>query len=57
MLGTDRFAAVSAPFWGETPPATGDHSDVLKVKPPLCITLDSVGFFVDRLDQVLTEGW
>ena len=37
--------------------ATGDYSNVLKVKPPLCITLESADFFVDRLDQVLTEGW
>lgn len=37
--------------------ATGDHSNVLKVKPPLCITRDSADFFVDRLDQVLTDGW
>ena len=37
--------------------ATGDHSNVLKVKPPLCITPQSADFFVDRLDQVLTEGW
>ena len=37
--------------------ATGDFSNVLKVKPPLCITMESADFFVDRLDQVLTEGW
>ena len=37
--------------------ATGDHSNVLKVKPPLCLTIDSADFFVDRLDQVLTDGW
>ncbi len=37
--------------------ATGDFSNVLKVKPPLCITVESADFFVDRLDQVLTEGW
>lgn len=37
--------------------ATGDFSNVLKVKPPLCITEESADFFVDRLDQVLTEGW
>ena len=37
--------------------ATGDFSNVLKVKPPLCITSESADFFVDRLDQVLTEGW
>ena len=36
---------------------TGDYSNVLKVKPPLCITQSSADFFVDRLDQVLTEGW
>ena len=37
--------------------ATGDFSNVLKVKPPLCLTIESADFFVDRLDQVLTEGW
>ena len=37
--------------------ATGDYSNVLKVKPPLCITQDSGDFFVDRLDEVLTKGW
>jgi len=37
--------------------ATGDHSNVLKVKPPLCITRDSADFFVERLDEVLSMGW
>lgn len=37
--------------------ATGDGSNVLKVKPPLCITQDSGDFFVDCLDEVLTTGW
>ncbi len=37
--------------------ATGDHSNVLKVKPPLCITEQSADFFFDRLDEVLTTGW
>ena len=37
--------------------ATGDHSNVLKVKPPLCITRESADFFVDRLDEVLSTGW
>ncbi|WP_167880605.1 aminotransferase [Nocardioides guangzhouensis] len=37
--------------------ATGDYSNVLKVKPPLCITRDSADFFVDRLDEVLSAGW
>jgi 4-aminobutyrate aminotransferase-like enzyme len=37
--------------------ATGDHSNVLKVKPPLCITGQSADFFLDRLDEVLSTGW
>ena len=37
--------------------ATGDYSNVLKVKPPLCITQGSADFFVDRLDEVLSKGW
>ena len=37
--------------------ATGDFSNVLKVKPPLCISRASADFFVDRLDQVLSDGW
>ena len=36
---------------------TGDFSNVLKVKPPLCITQASADFFVDRLDEVLRAGW
>ncbi|PRY18525.1 aminotransferase [Kineococcus rhizosphaerae] len=36
---------------------TGDHQNVLKVKPPLCIARESVDFFVDALDRVLVEGW
>lgn len=36
--------------------ATGDFSNVLKLKPPLCLTVESADYFVDRLDQVLTEG-
>ena len=36
---------------------TGDYSNVLKVKPPLCITQESADFFVNMLDRTLTEGW
>ncbi|KZE95197.1 2,2-dialkylglycine decarboxylase [Agromyces sp. NDB4Y10] len=36
---------------------TGDHQNVLKVKPPLVVTRESADFFVDMLDRVLTEGW
>ena len=37
--------------------ATGDYSNVLKVKPPLCISHASADFFVDQLDAVLSKGW
>ncbi|MEO7015674.1 MAG: aminotransferase class III-fold pyridoxal phosphate-dependent enzyme [Leifsonia sp.] len=36
---------------------TGDHQNVLKIKPPLVITRESADFFVDMLDRVLTTGW
>ncbi|KUI30667.1 4-aminobutyrate aminotransferase [Mycobacterium sp. IS-1742] len=36
---------------------TGDHSNILKTKPPLCIDTESADFYVDALDRVLTEGW
>ena len=36
---------------------TGDHQNMLKTKPPLCIDIESADFFVDTLDRVLAEGW
>ncbi|AFM18742.1 4-aminobutyrate aminotransferase family protein [Mycolicibacterium chubuense NBB4] len=36
---------------------TGDHLNILKTKPPLCIDVDGADFYVDTLDRVLTEGW
>lgn len=36
---------------------TGDHSNILKTKPPLCIDTEAADFYVDALDRVLTEGW
>lgn len=36
---------------------TADHMNVLKIKPPLCITQASADFFVDILDHVLSTGW
>jgi len=36
---------------------TGDRQNVLKVKPPMCITTESADFFVDMLDRVLSTGW
>ncbi|MEW5810553.1 MAG: aminotransferase [Actinomycetota bacterium] len=36
---------------------TGDYQNVLKIKPPLCVTRESADYFVDCLDRVLTTGW
>ncbi|MEU9064432.1 aminotransferase [Streptomyces sp. NPDC048430] len=34
---------------------TGDHLNILKIKPPLCIDADAVDFFADTLDLALTQ--
>jgi 4-aminobutyrate aminotransferase-like enzyme/Ser/Thr protein kinase RdoA (MazF antagonist) len=36
---------------------TGDHENVLKVKPPLCMDRESADLFVETLDRVLGDGW
>ncbi|KAA9105557.1 aminotransferase [Microbacterium rhizomatis] len=36
---------------------TGDHQNVLKIKPPLCLSQDSADYFVDMLERVLETGW
>lgn len=36
---------------------TSERSNVLKVKPPLCLTLESADFMLAQLDRVLSEGW
>lgn len=36
---------------------TGDHQNILKTKPPLCIDTEAADFYVDTLDRVLTEGF
>lgn len=36
---------------------TSDRMCVLKIKPPLGITISDADFFVDALDRVLTRGW
>jgi 4-aminobutyrate aminotransferase-like enzyme len=36
---------------------TGDHQNILKVKPPLCFSRRSADVFVHALDRVLTTGW
>lgn len=37
--------------------ATSERQNVLKVKPPLCLSVASADFFVDALDTVLSAGW
>ena len=36
---------------------TGDHLNVFKIKPPLCITEESADYFVDAVAHVLATGW
>ncbi|WP_197379632.1 aminotransferase [Mycolicibacterium mengxianglii] len=36
---------------------TGDQMCVLKMKPPMCLSISSADFFVDTLDRVLRTGW
>ena len=36
---------------------TGDRQNVLKMKPPMCITRQSADFFVDMLEKVLNTGF
>lgn len=36
---------------------TGDRQNVLKIKPPMCITRDSADFFLESLERVLRTGW
>lgn len=36
---------------------TSERSNVLKIKPPLCLTRESAEFVVAQIDRVLTEGW
>jgi len=36
---------------------TGERANVLKMKPPMCLTQASADFYVDMLERVLSEGW
>jgi 4-aminobutyrate aminotransferase-like enzyme len=36
---------------------TGDHLNVLKIKPPLCLSRESADFFAAMLEKVLSDGW
>jgi 4-aminobutyrate aminotransferase-like enzyme/Ser/Thr protein kinase RdoA (MazF antagonist) len=37
--------------------ATGDHMNVLKIKPPLCIDVAGVDLLLEALEVAFTEGW
>ena len=36
---------------------TGDHQNILKIKPPMCFTRESADVLVAALDRVLETGW
>lgn len=36
---------------------TGDHQNILKIKPPMCFSQESADAFVSALDRVLRTGW
>jgi 4-aminobutyrate aminotransferase-like enzyme len=36
---------------------TSVHGNVLKIKPPLCISEENADRFLARLDEVLSSGW
>lgn len=36
---------------------TGDHQNVLKIKPPLCVSRESADYFVDMIDRALSTGF
>ena len=36
---------------------TGERANVLKMKPPMCLTMESADFFIDTLEEVLRDGW
>jgi len=56
---TEETAAICDRFLelGVVVQPTGDRQNVLKVKPPLCISEASADFFVDVLEEILVSGW
>jgi 4-aminobutyrate aminotransferase-like enzyme len=36
---------------------TGERANVLKMKPPMCLTAESADFYLDQLENVLRDGW
>ena len=48
-------AHAAAPAWGRL--SVGERANVLKMKPPMCLTEASADFYVEMLDTVLRDGW
>ena len=36
---------------------TSERQNVLKIKPPMCLSRESADFFADMLEEVLRDGW
>ena len=36
---------------------TGERNNVLKIKPPMCLSLEDAEYFVWQFERVLSEGW
>lgn len=36
---------------------TGDYQNVFKIKPPLCVTVESADYFAEQVERVLQTGW
>jgi 4-aminobutyrate aminotransferase-like enzyme len=36
---------------------TGERANVLKMKPPMILSMDEANFYVDQLEHVLSNGW
>jgi 4-aminobutyrate aminotransferase-like enzyme/Ser/Thr protein kinase RdoA (MazF antagonist) len=36
---------------------TGERANVLKMKPPMCLTVESADFYLEALETVLRDGW
>lgn len=36
---------------------TSERQNVLKIKPPMCLSREGADFFADMLDEVLRDGW
>jgi 4-aminobutyrate aminotransferase-like enzyme len=36
---------------------TGERANVLKIKPPMCLTAESADFAMECLETVLRDGW